>query len=212
MKVTGKELQPAQRGLERQRKTEQIDQNVNEIKNIWRIRDIHNHFRNHAAYQRRRQVRQCAFEQSKTSSTYSLFYEELCKAREERGVEGNEERCWVTNLEIPSVTLEEIEQNVRRLKRGKAADARGIAAEMFEVGGLHLKEVLAGVFTWILVNGDEPPESWRRNRVKVIFKRETRSSRGIIVPSRYCRLCTNSSQWFSMDALTRFWKASNARA
>ena len=143
---------------------------------------------------------------------FADFYEELYKAREELVVDGNEERRWGTHFEIPSVTVEEIDQHVRKLKRGKAADTRGVVAEMLKVGGQLLKEVLADVFTCILVNGDEPPESWRRNRVKVIFKRETRSSRGIIVPSRYCRLCTNSSQWFSMDALTRFWKASNARA
>ena len=102
---------------------------------------------------------------------FADFCEELYKAREELVADGDEERRWVTHFEIPSVTVEEIDQHVRKLKRGKAADTRGVVAEMFKVGGQLLKEVLADVFTCILVNGDEPPESWRRNGLRVIFKK-----------------------------------------
>ena len=66
-------------------------------------------------------------------------------------------------------TSEEIDNHVRKLKKGKAADSKGIVAEMFKVGGEYLKQVLADVFTSILVYGDEPPDSWRHNCVKVLF-------------------------------------------
>ena len=42
---------------------------------------------------------------------------------------------------------------------------------MLKAGGDYLLEVLARVFTSILTDGEEPPQTWRHTCIKVLFKK-----------------------------------------
>eukprot|EP00973_Karenia_brevis_P075600 10503552-Karenia_brevis.AAC.1 len=56
------------------------------------------------------------------------------------------------------------------MRRGKAKDRAGIAADMFKDGGEKLAEVLLHVFNDVIKTDREPPSSWRRSSITVLFK------------------------------------------
>ena len=171
MKVICKELQRAFRDFERQRKTEQIEQILGEFRNIGRIKDIHNNFKKMRLTSVVDKDGNVRSDRQGIVDVFADFYEDLYRAREGPAAGSDTDRRRDDTFIIPSVTAAEIGDHVTKLKKGKAADSKGIVAEMFKVGGEYLKQVLADVFTSILVHGDEPPESWRHNCVKVLFKK-----------------------------------------
>ena len=67
--------------------------------------------------------------------------------------------------------MQELVQAMRRMKNGKAKDGSGVVAEMVKQGGRTLHEAILKLFNDVLVPGALPPESWRRTRLKVIFKK-----------------------------------------
>ena len=65
----------------------------------------------------------------------------------------------------------EVAKQIKELKNGKAADEKGIIAEMLKHSGDGLPEVLADIFNDILKGGGGVPDDWKKTRLKVLFKK-----------------------------------------
>ena len=72
---------------------------------------------------------------------------------------------------IPKVTAEEIKQQLQKMAKRKAGDARGIVIEMIQKGGQLLMEQLAELFSDILSPDKGPPDYWKEARLKVLSKK-----------------------------------------
>ena len=59
---------------------------------------------------------------------------------------------------IPEVTSNEVGKELLMMKKGKAADANGVVAEMIQMGGQKLHSAIANLFNDVLVNNAEAPE------------------------------------------------------
>ena len=73
--------------------------------------------------------------------------------------------------EIPEISAEEVLEQIKHLRSGKAADAKGIFAEMIKLSGATLAEILAEIFNDILMGRGEVPDVWKKNRLRVLFKK-----------------------------------------
>ena len=68
------------------------------------------------------------------------------------------------------VTIPEVEEALKTMKNNKTAAEDGLVAEMLKAGGNPLMDTIAGIFTELLFNHMELPESWRKSRLTVLFK------------------------------------------
>ena len=66
--------------------------------------------------------------------------------------------------EVPRVEAEEVEKQLSKMARGKAADGAGIVAEMLKHGGPVLSALISDVFSDALDASREPPPFWRESR------------------------------------------------
>ena len=66
---------------------------------------------------------------------------------------------------VARITAEEVEGQLKKMARGKAADRKGIVAEMLRFGGAGLLQVLADVFNDILVEEQMPPRVMERDSI-----------------------------------------------
>ena len=102
---------------------------------------------------------------------FAAFYEHLyaCHAgstlREGASQSGNE------RLGADNFSMEELTCALRKLKNGKTKDGAGIAAEMLKQGGDDLHIAILDLFNDVLAPGASPPDTWKRSRLKVIFKK-----------------------------------------
>ena len=67
--------------------------------------------------------------------------------------------------------MDEVEQSFHALKAGRTGAEDGLVAEMLKTGHCGLVEALASFFDAILQGSMDAPESWRRTKLKVIFKK-----------------------------------------
>jgi hypothetical protein len=100
---------------------------------------------------------------------FAEFYEALYSSSVEKGEKTRNQRRKME--EVPKVTPEEVEEQLKKMSRKKAGDQAGIVAEMLKDGGPRLREAMADVFTDILCAQSEPPASWRETKLKVLFKK-----------------------------------------
>ena len=70
--------------------------------------------------------------------------------------------------EIAEFTQDEVQAAIDKLKKGKTSDNNGIPAEDIKT----TKEMLRQVFNEVLKQDDCTPETWRRIRIKVIYKKK----------------------------------------
>ena len=76
--------------------------------------------------------------------------------------------------------VDEVEQSLHALKAGRTGAEDGLVAEMLKTGHRGLVEALASFFDAILQGRMDTPESWRRTKLKVIFKKGD-----LEIPSNY---------------------------
>ena len=73
--------------------------------------------------------------------------------------------------EIPEFTQEEVRAAIDKLKKGKASDNNGIRAEDIKTCDATTKEMIRQIFNEVLKHDDCTPATWRRIRIKVIYKK-----------------------------------------
>ena len=101
---------------------------------------------------------------------FAEFYADLYSSRKNEGSD-MVANLWVGVQEVPKVEVEEVEQQLKKMARRKAADGAGIVAEMLKDGGHTLYELLAEVFSDVLAARQDPPEYWKETRIKVLLKK-----------------------------------------
>ena len=74
--------------------------------------------------------------------------------------------------EIPEFTQDEIQAAIDKLEKGKASDNNGIRAEDMKTCDATTKDMVRQIFNEILKQEDCTPETWRRIRLKVIYKKK----------------------------------------
>ena len=74
------------------------------------------------------------------------------------------------NCQVEEFTFKELEKAIDQLKAGKAKDNSGLIAEMIECGGDQLTFVLLGMYNEILKHDGEPPTTWKKTLITVLYK------------------------------------------
>ena len=72
-------------------------------------------------------------------------------------------------MEVTKVKVNEIQEALKQLKRGKCQDLKGIAVELLKASGQRVRMELAALCTKLL-EGGEIPTSWKKNTIKVLHK------------------------------------------
>ena len=99
-----------------------------------------------------------------------------------------------------NITVEEVEQAVAKMKRGKSYDDDGLCAEMLKTGHKDLLKLVAEIFTDILHGLSDVPAAWKCSRLIILYKKGQatlpKSYRPVAIISVLCKL-------FSMVLLKR---------
>ena len=109
---------------------------------------------------------------------------------------------------IKAFTIDEIQNDIDRLKKGKAKDSNGIRAEQLKLCSDDTKEQIRTIFNEIAQQEDFTPKSWRKIRIQVIYKKSDRENAGNLQVNLWS---TNSVQVVRYGTLcsTRPWPAQN---
>eukprot|EP00973_Karenia_brevis_P015970 2183250-Karenia_brevis.AAC.1 len=67
---------------------------------------------------------------------------------------------------VAAFTAQEVEDQLKKMAKNKAADNHGIVVEMLQLGGPRLFEVLAMLFSDLLSPEAIMPNHWRETRLK----------------------------------------------
>ena len=100
------------------------------------------------------------------SEVFACFYEQLYTARD-TGSPGSS--CHSSHIQ--DFTNDELDAALSGMKSGRCADESGIVAEMLKCSGRRFRGQLLELFNDILKPGSEPPDSWRKTRLVVLFKK-----------------------------------------
>ena len=167
-KKLSKELWRALRRQRRRRAQDEIDSLTRQGVGINKLRRVQ---QRRAGVQRMTAVTNGAGElktdPSDIAEVFALFYEDLYKEMEGRSLPEIDE----TSSHADSITREEVERALRKLKSGRTGADDGLVAEMVKTKHEGLTEVLVEFFDSILKNSIESPDSWRSTKMKVIFKK-----------------------------------------
>jgi len=101
------------------------------------------------------------------AEAFASFYEGLYANRGG----GNDARVQQTLENISPFTSQEFSAAVHKMKTGKARDVSGIVAEMIKHGGANLQAAILELFNDVLKPETPTPETWKRTRLTVIFKK-----------------------------------------
>ena len=101
------------------------------------------------------------------SDVFAGFYEDLYRSRSTS--EGHHDLGSVNTVE--RIVLDELQEALRAMKRGKAADEAKVIAEMLKDGCNSLQLMVLDLFNDVLTSSEAPPDKWRRTKLVVIFKK-----------------------------------------
>ena len=71
---------------------------------------------------------------------------------------------------MEAVSIHEVKCQLKKISSKKAGDEKGVVAELLKSCGDSMLGILASVFSEILKPSAEVPETWKRTRLKVLFK------------------------------------------
>ena len=102
------------------------------------------------------------------ADVFADFYAELYRGTSERSGWRMEDE--ETFEEIPPFTREEIEDELKRLKRKRAKDAAGLTAELLQHGGADFIGATLALFNEIIKSDAMAPADWKVSNMTVLFK------------------------------------------
>jgi hypothetical protein len=168
VKQVSKDLQKELRAWRRLQSRQQIAEILEDFRGLRKIANINNHGRKAMLTSVRDETGDIRYDRQDIVDVLAKFYETLYARKVVGGswtFTGNHE------YGIPEVTVKEVSKQLHMMKNGKAADSNGIVAEMLKMGGEKLQAIITDLFNEILVRKAEPPEEWKRTRIKVLFKK-----------------------------------------
>ena len=105
---------------------------------------------------------------------FADFYADLYATRVGRGPEGEQSECETNQQAIPEFTEPEVEDALKKMKRGKASDKSGVVVELLKDAGGSVRKAIAMIFNDIAVRKMKPPAEWKESRIAVLFKKVDR--------------------------------------
>ena len=101
-------------------------------------------------------------------------------------------KTWKMKYRI--LTQDEVQAAIDNLKKSKASDNNGIRAEDIKTCDATTKDMIRQIFNEVLKQEDCTPETWKRLRIKVIYKKEMWKK--LVPTARFvpCQRCTNCSR------------------
>ena len=103
---------------------------------------------------------------------YKKFYDD--NEQDEKGNESNSD-VHISDTEemtrIPEITSEELQDAIRKLKKGKSPDSDGIRAEDIKACNEETKEMVRQIFNEIIRENEFTPEAWKEVKIKVLHKK-----------------------------------------
>ena len=101
------------------------------------------------------------------------FYDD--NEQDEKGNESNSD-VHISDTEemtrIPEITSEELQDAIRKLKKGKSPDSDGIRAEDIKACNEETKEMVRQIFNEIIRQNEFTPEAWKEVKIKVLHKKK----------------------------------------
>lgn len=91
-----------------------------------------------------------------------------CTRAEVKKFQEREKRCITP---CPEIAVQELQEQLRTMKKGKAADSHGLAAEFLRGAGEGMLKVIASMMTEIIRPNGNIPEHWREVLVRVLHKK-----------------------------------------
>ena len=74
-------------------------------------------------------------------------------------------------MRIPEITTEELQDAIRKLKKGKSPDSDGIRAEDIKACDDETREMVRQIFNEIIKLNEFTPEAWKKVKIKVLHKK-----------------------------------------
>ena len=105
-------------------------------------------------------------DRTEIGEVFAEFYEALFRG--ESGSNTDEQKPFV---QIPLVTTEEVEEELKAMKSGKAADCKGLVADVVKFAGNGVAKLLAKLFTDLLCPGAPTPSAWKETRLILLYKK-----------------------------------------
>ena len=102
------------------------------------------------------------------AEAFADFYQALYKESVDIGYD------YQIGEDIPTVRPvqpEEIRAQLKKMKKGKAADETGIVSELLCEASAELVKTIADIFTSILKPGESIPPAWKSSSIRVLFKK-----------------------------------------
>ena len=72
---------------------------------------------------------------------------------------------------VPEITSEELQDAIRKLKKGKSPDSDGIRAEDIKACDEETKEMVRQIFNEIIKQNEFTLEAWKKVKIKVLHKK-----------------------------------------
>ena len=116
-----------------------------------------------------------------------MFYERLYKSQ----LQPPEQSSYDPASTAEPVSLKELLDALKVMKRGRAKDEAGIVVEMLKDGSKCLLEAVLDMFNDVLSFRRQPPTEWKRTKLVVIFKKGVHHYRTTTGLLRYCSFCTS---------------------
>ena len=166
---SSKLIQKEMRAVAKATKTAKVTQILQDFENLGQLADIRTKGKknciNSVIDKEGKEVK----EAENIADAFADFYESLYKdlAKEDLLKEFSE----VNENEVEKITGHEVQVELKKMKKKKAADNAGIVSELLSEGSEKLFELLADIFTAILKPGAQVPRYWASSSIRVLFKK-----------------------------------------
>ena len=170
-KKLSKDLQSEMKRLKRQSKRKRAEQILEEWKDVKKLETLGERKKKQGIDAMRDSEGRLKHDPQEIADALADFYHNLYSTRRtqesKNESQGRERRKGET---YPRITAEEVKEQIRTLKKNKAADSRGVSAELIINAGDKLIEKLAEIYTSALDHRAEVPKHWQETMLRLIHK------------------------------------------
>ena len=164
-KTVRKQIQKEIRAIQKDRKTARVTRILEEHRDLRRIANIR---RGGKAQYIGAVIDTNGLEKTDSQDVAEVFADFFASIYEGTAALFNLHGCIGTFLEV---TPDEVNNHLKAMRRGKAADESGIVAEFFLQGNESLVDILADTFSGVMRPHETIPEYWKASSIRVLFKK-----------------------------------------
>ena len=168
VKRYSKFIQKEIKAIAKATKTSKVARLLEEFKDIGQIKDIKKKGKKECINAIVNKEGKEASDVNDIAEAFADFYEALYK---ESADEVYDYKLKDKVAEAPPVQPEEIRVQLRKMKKGRAADDAGIVSELLDEASDELIQAIADIFSAILRPGEAIPAAWKSSSIRVLFKK-----------------------------------------